>query len=110
MQLLSALKEKEQAGSGEASITNNVIVHERLNPDEDPYLHVIQRYNQEVINCLSINLPMSTTRNTVKSDKIIKGWISQLVWALCIPRYNNGIMNVILYHLLKFSKWLDSSN
>ena len=103
--IVSAIKEKT---TNKSSITNHVILYERLDPCKDAYLQVVQRYNKEVENCLFMGLPEDS--DNTKADQIIEGWISQLVWALCISRYNQGVSNEYGLNLWNFIMWLNKTN
>ena len=100
--IVSASKERD---SNNRSITNNVLLHEQKGSKDDAYEYVIDRYNIEIGLCLGMSLPEEPDAN-IKVDSVIKGWIGQLTWALCVPRYNKGVSNKYLSNLWGFIKCL----
>ena len=74
-------------------------------PKDDAYQYVIERYNTEIGRCLDMPLPEASDANGIV-DSVIEGWIGQLIWAFCVPRYNKGVSNEYLYNLWNFIGWL----
>ena len=100
--IVSASKERDP---NNRSITNNVLLHEQKFPKDDAYQYVIERYNREIGLCLDMPLPEPSDANGIV-DSVIEGWIGQLIWAFCVPRYNKGVSNEYLYNLWNFIGWL----